>query len=177
MVSILPLISNSSSLSSKSFWMVPKAPVTSDNIVNLMFDSLFSSLARSLCFLSFHFSFIFPLWSAGTTKSTIRKVLFRIFFFFVHYRYARSSDLDQVSNMYLQIPDDFKFLIHKVNSSLCIYNGKILVSCTILSVSPSQPVVPGGRPRGVMVKAMDCEIVINTLGKGMNTLSSQLWVK
>ena len=47
-------------------------------------------------------------------------------------------------------------------------------------------------PRGVMVKAMDCGIVVsefefkshyyihfgtNTLGKGMKPLSSQLWVK
>ena len=52
---------------------------------------------------------------------------------------------------------------------------------------------PAGRcPRGVMVKAMDWEIVVsefelhsryyvhfwtNTLGKGMNPLPSQLWVK
>ena len=50
----------------------------------------------------------------------------------------------------------------------------------------------GGGPCGVMVKAMDCGIVVsefvlqsryyvhfrtNTLGKGMNPLSSQLWVK
>ena len=49
-----------------------------------------------------------------------------------------------------------------------------------------------GCPRGVMVKAMDCGIVVrefvlqslyyvhfraNILGKGMNPLSSQLWVK
>ena len=40
-------------------------------------------------------------------------------------------------------------------------------------------------PRGVMVKALDCGLVVsefihfrtNTLGKGMNPLSSQLWVK
>ena len=51
---------------------------------------------------------------------------------------------------------------------------------------------PWGCPRGVMVKAMDCGIVVsefilqscyyvhfqaNTLWKGMNPLSSQLWVK
>ena len=50
----------------------------------------------------------------------------------------------------------------------------------------------GGCPRGVMVKTMDCEIVVsefvlqsrynvhvqaNTLGKGINPLSSQLRVK
>ena len=49
-----------------------------------------------------------------------------------------------------------------------------------------------GCPRGVMVKAMDCGILVsefvlqsryyvhfraNILGKGMNPLSSQLWVK
>ena len=49
-----------------------------------------------------------------------------------------------------------------------------------------------GCPRGVMVKAIDCKIVLsefelqsrcyvhfrtNTLGKGMYSLSSQLWVK
>ena len=50
----------------------------------------------------------------------------------------------------------------------------------------------GGCPRGIMVKAMDCGIVVsefvlqlyyyvhfqaNTVGKGMSPLSSQLWVK
>ena len=50
----------------------------------------------------------------------------------------------------------------------------------------------GGDPRGVMFKAIDCGIVVsefvlqsryyvhfqaNTLGKGMNLLSFQLWVK
>ena len=50
----------------------------------------------------------------------------------------------------------------------------------------------GGGPRGVVVKAIDCGIVVrefvlqsryyihfraNTLGKGMHSLSSQLWVK
>ena len=59
-----------------------------------------------------------------------------------------------------------------------------------MNVLPGQSGV--GCPRGVVVKAMNCGIVVsefvfqsryyfhfrlNTLGKGMNPLSSQLWVK
>ena len=47
MVSILPLISNSSSLSSKLLGTVPRAPTTIGITFTLIFQSFFSSLARS----------------------------------------------------------------------------------------------------------------------------------
>ena len=55
---------------------VPKAPITISIIVTFIFHSFFNSLARSryLSLFSHYFSFI--LWSAGTVKSTILKILF-----------------------------------------------------------------------------------------------------
>ena len=72
---------------------------------------------------------------------------------------------------------------------LSFYSFSLEVLFIYLSIYLS---IYGGCPRGVMVKAMDCGIVVsefvlqsryyvhfqaNTLGKGMNPLSSQLWVK
>ena len=45
-------------------------------IVTFMFYSFFNLLAKSRYLSLFSFSFNFTLWSAGTAKSTIRKVLF-----------------------------------------------------------------------------------------------------
>ena len=57
---------------------VPKAPITNGIIITFMFNSFFSSLARSRYLSLFSHSFSFILWSAGTAKSTI----LQIFFFF-----------------------------------------------------------------------------------------------
>ena len=73
------------------------------------------------------------------------------------------------------------------------YKFKYYSKCiSLIKKTPIKCHLVGGCPRGVMVKAMDCGIVVhefelqsryyihfqaNTLGKGMNPLSSQLWVK
>ena len=55
---------------------VPNAPITIGTIVTFMFQSFFNSLARLRYLSFFSLSFIFILWSAGTTKSTILQILF-----------------------------------------------------------------------------------------------------
>ena len=66
------------------WWPVPSAPITIGITVTFMFDSFFSSLARSRYLSLFSLSFSFTLWSAGMAKSTIRQVLV-FFIFFVSY--------------------------------------------------------------------------------------------
>ena len=58
-ISILPLISNSFSLSSKPFGTIPSVPITTGIIDILMFHSSFSSLARFKYLSIFSLSFIF----------------------------------------------------------------------------------------------------------------------
>ena len=53
---------------------VPSAQIT----VTFVFQSFFSSLARSRYLSLFSLSFRFTLWSAGTAMSTIQQVLFFI---------------------------------------------------------------------------------------------------
>ena len=76
MVSIRSPTSKSSRPFDNPLVTVPKVPITIGIIVTFMFHSFFNSLARSryLCLFSHFFSFI--LWSAGTAKSTILKILF-----------------------------------------------------------------------------------------------------
>ena len=76
MVSTRPPTFKSSNPLSNPLVTVPNAPITIGIIVTCMFHSFFNSLAtlRYLSFFSHSFSFI--LWSAGTAKSTILKVLF-----------------------------------------------------------------------------------------------------
>ena len=76
MVSIRPPTSESSSPFNNPLVTVPKVPITSGILVTCMFHSFFNSLARSRYLSFFSHSFSFILWSAGTSKSTILKVLF-----------------------------------------------------------------------------------------------------
>ena len=76
MVSTHPPTSKSSSPFSKPLVTVPNAPITIGIFVTCMFHSFFHSLARSTYLSFFSHSFSFILWSAGTAKSTILKVLF-----------------------------------------------------------------------------------------------------
>ena len=91
MDSIRPLISKYSSSYTNPLVTVLCASITIGIAVTFMFRSFFSSLARSryLSFLSL--SFNFTLWSAGTTKSTNRPVLF---FFFLTTR--KSGNLIEI---------------------------------------------------------------------------------
>ena len=76
MVSTHPSTSKSVSPFSNPLVTVPNAPITIGIIVSCMFHSFFNSLARSRYLSFFSHSFSFILWSAGTAKSTILKVLF-----------------------------------------------------------------------------------------------------
>ena len=71
-----PLISKSSIPFTNPWGIVPRAPTTIGITVTFMFHSLFffSSLANSTYLSPSSLSFIFTLWFAGTTKSTIRLV-------------------------------------------------------------------------------------------------------
>ena len=101
-VSTHPPTSKSSRPFNNPLVTVPKAPVTIGTIVIFMFHGFFNSLARSryLFFFSHHFRFI--LWSAGTAKSTILRILF--FFFFGDYYKVWSSGRELGIRLYVKAP-------------------------------------------------------------------------
>ena len=76
MVSACPPISNFSSPLSEPLGTVLSVPITVDITVTFLFHSFLSFLARSKYLSLFSLSWIFTLWSTGTTKSTIQRVLF-----------------------------------------------------------------------------------------------------
>ena len=76
MVSTRTPTSKSSSPLSNSLVTIPNAPITIGIIVICMFHSFFNSLTRSRYLSFFSHSFSFILWSAGTAKSTILRVIF-----------------------------------------------------------------------------------------------------
>ena len=75
-VSTRPLTCKSSRPFNNPLVTVPNAPITIGAIVTFMFHSFFNSLARSRYLSFFSLSFRFILWSAGTAKSTILRILF-----------------------------------------------------------------------------------------------------
>ena len=76
MVSTRRLIFMSSTPSTNPLVTVPQAPITIGIIVTFMSNSFFNSLARFRYLSFFSLSYNFTLRSAGTAKSTIRRVLF-----------------------------------------------------------------------------------------------------
>ena len=74
-VSTRPPTSKSSRPFNNPLVTVPNAPITIGTIVTFMFHRFFISLSRSryLSFFSLFFRFI--LWSAGTAKSTILRII------------------------------------------------------------------------------------------------------
>ncbi len=76
MVSTRPPTSKSSRPFNNPLVTVHNAPITIGTIFTFMFHSFFNSLARSRYLSFFSLSFRFILWSAGTAKSTILKILF-----------------------------------------------------------------------------------------------------
>ena len=75
-VLILPQISNSAILFSKSLRANSSAPTKTDITVIFLFLSFFSSQARSKYLFILSLSFIFILWSAWTRKSIDDKFIF-----------------------------------------------------------------------------------------------------
>ena len=76
MVSTHPPTNKSSSPFRNPLITVQNAPITIGIIVICMSHSFFNSLARSRYLSFFSHSFSFILWSTGTAKSTILRVLF-----------------------------------------------------------------------------------------------------
>ena len=107
MVSTHSLISKFSSPFNNISVTAPRALITFDINVTIMFHSFSHSLARSgyLSFFSLSFSFI--LWSAGTGKATILQV----FFFFCDYFKVWTSGRDLVTSLYVQVLWEFVCLI------------------------------------------------------------------
>ena len=77
---ILPLISNSFSLLSKSLETVPRTPITISISFTFLFYSLFNFLAR-FKYLNNFLPFFFPLWFTTTARSTWWQVLFFLVWF------------------------------------------------------------------------------------------------
>ena len=117
-VLILPLIFLSSNLCPKALGTVPCTPSISGITVTFMSLSFVNSLRRSNYLSAFLLSFIFPLWSNGTTKSTSGQVLLcllintKVWF----------SDQDARIHSCLKIPENFMRLIFRTDSDLCIYH-------------------------------------------------------
>ena len=103
-----PVISKSSNPSTNNLVTVPRAPITIGIIVTFMFHSFFLSLAKSRYLSLFSYSVNFPLWLAGTAKSTIRQVLFVVAV--VVYKIWLSGR-DLVIRLYLKIPEESVRLI------------------------------------------------------------------
>ena len=82
MVYTRPPTSKYFSAFSNSLVTVPNAPFTIVIIVTCNFHRFFNSLARPRYLSFFSHSLSFILWSAGTAKSTILRVLFFLFLFF-----------------------------------------------------------------------------------------------
>ena len=148
-----------------------------------IFHNIFSSLARSKYLSLFSFSLIFTLWSVETAKSTIQQdpslFFFVVFVVVVDNHLVWSSVRDHVICLYLKTAGKWLYLILPNGDSGCTLNLNFLHNSLWITF-PTQ-----GCPRGVMVKAMNCGIVVrefvlqsryyvhfraNTLGKGMNPL-------
>ena len=86
----------------------------------------FSSLARSQYLSHFSLSFSFILWSAGTTKTTIRQIVFFLsfFFFFFLLTVTRFSYLAEIrwSVCISNSPRTLCVSFSRTDSGLCIYH-------------------------------------------------------
>ena len=103
--------------------IVPCAPITIVITVIFLVHSYFCSLARSSHSSVFSFSFTFFLWSAGTTKSTIRKILF----FFFHFLSRLARDLF-LSENFSFVWSNFNFLHKSQEDHLPIHSCLIFNS-------------------------------------------------
>ena len=149
MVSIRPPTSKSSSPFNNPLVTVPKVPITVGTIVNFMFHTFFTSIARSRYLSFFSHSFRFILWSAGSAKLTILQVPF-FFFLLIIIRSGRLAEIRWsvlLSFTPLQfftsvLTDGFslEFEWQQVSSSLqdlSLYSGRPQQCCRLDSPYPS----------------------------------------
>ena len=109
-ISICPLISKSSCPFSSPLGLVLIASISISTTITFMFLSFVCSLANFTYFFSlFSLSFRFTLWSAETLKSTIRQILF--FLFFLNYHLVWLSERDYMILLYRKILKNFVLLI------------------------------------------------------------------
>ena len=140
MVSTCPLISKSPSLCFNPLVTIPSALVTSG--ITTGSKVFFSSLARSMYLSLFSFCFSFTPWSAGTAKSTIRRVLF-LLLSFVGYRslklsWPRLDDPFVSQNPKELCASHFLGWILGCAYTYCSYD-QIQTSCTVPRRSPFPP--------------------------------------
>ena len=141
MVSIWPLISKTSIPFTNPLEIVSSKLITIGITVILMFHNFFSSLSKSRYLSLFLLLVIFALWSTGTGKSTIWKVLF--FYFCCWLSLGLLIWLRWGDILVSQNPMEF-CVSHSPGWILgCAYttllHGQISISCTILSGLLSPP--------------------------------------
>ena len=107
MVSTHPPTYKSSCPFNSSLVTVPKAPITIDTIVTLMFLNFFNSLARLRYLSFFSISFSFNQWSAGIAMSTILQIAF-----FYHYKICSSGGHYSARSVCLILRDRY-WVVHK----------------------------------------------------------------
>ena len=126
MVSILPLISSSHIVYCRILRTVLGAPTSIGITATSMFNSFFSSQARSMYLFIFLLPFIFSVWSAVTSNSSKWQVL--IFLLIIN-----RSDL--LTEIWWPV-----FITKFQRIPLCAYiicqHGQILISCTDTCWSP-----------------------------------------
>ena len=119
MVSTRPLISEPSSPFINPLVTVPSAPITIGIIVTFMLHIFFSSLVRTRYLSLFSVSFGFTLWSARMGKSTIRYVVFFLFFLFL---FLLSLGLVRWSVYISKSQRNLCVSFSRMDSGLCIYH-------------------------------------------------------
>ena len=118
------------------FVIVPKAPIIISTIVTFMFHIFFNSLARSRYLSFFSNSFRYILWSAGTAKSTILKILFFFFLLII----IRSGLLAGIrwSICMLKSHRNLWVSFSRIGAGLCIYYLFVWLNLNFLHI-PSRP--------------------------------------
>ena len=116
------LISKSSGPCINPLLTVPNALITYGITITFLFHSFYSSPARSRYLSLFLLSFSFNLWSAGTTKFTIRQVFF--FFFFFLLTNTRSGSLAEIRwSVFISKSERILCVsFSRTDSGLCIYH-------------------------------------------------------
>ena len=130
----LPIF-KSSRLCTNPLVNVPSTPITIGITVTFMFHSFFSCLAKSRYLSLFSLSFSFTLWSTGTTRSSIRQVLF----FFCWLSQDQVVRLRLGDQFVSQNPREVwasHFPGRTLGCPYICWYGQILVSCTIPNGSP-----------------------------------------
>ena len=117
-------------LFSRLLEIVPSAPTTTGITIIIMSHNFLSSLARSEYLLIFSLSFIFTLWSTGTTKFTRRQVSFSCWLELGLVFWPGFGD-----SLASQNPREFRAFHSLERILICAYNigyyGQTSISCTI----------------------------------------------